>query len=515
MSVDWQNCFGGSLVEYTRDITSVNDNYLIIGMTQSNDGDITAHHGGADMWLIKTDNQGNLLWDICYGGSHGDGGVRIFPANANEYFLLGSAHSSDGDISDDPYPESTDYWIVKIDSAGTILWDRIVGGNILDQLWTGTPTSDGGIVAFGWSGSTDGDVSTNYGLYDMWLVKLNNDGDVLWDRSFGTSGFDWGQAIIETSDKGFLIGGASKIKDGGNLTCEPHSDETEAILVKLDSLGNIEWQQCYGGSRDESFTRLLELDDGYIITGYTASNDGDVSGWHPGANGDPHIDIWVVKVDFDGNLLWQKCLGGSYSESLGNIFQTDNGDFVIIGVTQSNDGDVSGNHSATNVNHDIWMVRLSNEGDISWQQCIGGLGDEIVWHGVIKKNDNRYVIAGQTDYGPSYDVGCDPHGDMWADFWVFEVYDTTVSITEVPQEISLQVYPNPAICKVTFSYTLPGNEPGLIEIRNLSGQVVAKLPLSKEEGEMVFDTRYLPAGIYFYTLKSNGTSATRKLVVTK
>lgn len=208
-------------------------------------------------------------------------------------------------------------------------------------------------------------------------------------------------------------------------------------------------------------------------------------------------------------------LGGSYSEGLGNILQTDNGDFIIIGVTQSNDGDVSGNHTVSPVDHDIWMVKLTDEGNILWQQCIGGIADEIVWHGVIKKNDHRYVIAGQTNYGPSFDVGCDPHGELWPDFWVFEVYDTTVNITEIPQEVSLQVYPNPASGKVTFNYTLPGNEPGLIEIRNISGQVVAKLPLSKEEGEMVFDTRYLPAGIYVYAFKTAYVATTGKLVVTR
>jgi len=437
MAIEWQQCFGGVSWEYCSDIVNLEDGYLILGSTNSTDGDISNNHGGLDLWLVKTNDQGLFLWEKCYGGSHGDGGVRIFPTENNSFYLLGDVYSSDGDISNDPYPESTDYWIVKIDNSGNILWDKIVGGNRLDQIWTGTATSDGGVVAFGWTGSTDGDVSTYYGYYDMWLIKLNSEGEVVWDQTLGNSYFDWGQAIIETGDKGFLVGGSSHFAEGGNLFCDSYHGGLDAALIKLDSLGNIEWQQCYGGSYDESFTAMLETEDGYILAAYTTSNDGDVSGWHPGYDhlGNPEADIWVVKTDIYGTLLWQQCLGGSDDDECQSIMQTNDGDFILFGVTQSNDGDVSGNHTVSEYSHDIWMVKLSSEGELLWQQCIGGAGDEIVNFGVIQKSDTRYVIAGQSDWA-SDDVECDIHhqsgGPWYPDFWVFELRDCAAEFPAVP-----------------------------------------------------------------------------------
>ena len=449
LNINWQACYGGSGSDDADDLLELNNGYFILGTADSDDGDISYNHGGDDVWLIKIDNIGNLVWEKTFGGSVGDGGHRIFNSTDNTYYLLAGAYSSDGDISNDPYPESTDYWIVKIDSSGNILWDRIIGGNILDQLWTGTLTDDGGVVALGWSGSEDGDVTEHFGAYDMWMVKLNSEGEKEWDFTIGTNDFDYGQAIIQTSDWGFLVGGASTIGEGGNLTCVPHSYKPEAILFKLDSLRNIEWQNCYGGSEDDGITGLLEIDDGYIFIGHTLSNDGDVSGHH-GITGETG-DIWVVKINFYGNIIWQKCLGGSRFEDGSKILRTEDSGFIIIGCTQSHDGDVIGNHTLSEYDHDIWVVKLSGEGDLLWQQCIGGIGNEIVDFGVIKKSDNNYVIAGQTDYGPSFDVECTPHAGNYPDFWVFEITDTSTNIiNNTTNEKVIKVYPNPAKDYVVF-----------------------------------------------------------------
>ena len=269
LQINWQQCFGGSKIDIAKDIVLSGNCFLTVGYTGSNDGDVIYNHGDNDVWLIKTDSIGTLIWEKTYGGSSGDGGCRIIQADNNSFYILGDATSSDGDISNDPYPGNNDYWILKIDSTGNILWEKILGGNWHDELWTGTTTNDGGIVAFGWTGSEDGDVSVYYGLYDMWMVKLNSDGEKEWDFSIGTSGFDIGQAIIQTSDGGYLVGGSSMVEEGGNLTCIPHSYKAEAILVKLDSARNIEWQQCYGGSGDEGITGLREIEDGYIFVAYT------------------------------------------------------------------------------------------------------------------------------------------------------------------------------------------------------------------------------------------------------
>ena len=500
LQIDWQACLGGSNSDYAMDILELDNGFLILGNTYSNDGDISLNHGVNDLWLVRIDSIGNILWEKCYGGSESDGSHRIIKTEENNFYILGGALSSNGDISNDPYPESTDFWIVKIDSLGSILWDRIFGGNILDYMWTGTPTTDGGVVALGWTGSQDGDVTVNYGAYDMWMVKVNSEGEKEWDFSIGTNDFDYGQAIIQTSDGGFLVGGTSTLTGGGNLDCENHG-EADGVLVKLDSLRNIEWQHCYGGSDYDGIYDILELDDGYLLSAFTASNDGDVSGYHGEA------DIWIVKIDFNGNIIWENCFGGYKGEVTYNLFKTIDEDFTFIGRTKSNDGDVSGNHSLSEYDNDIWIVKLSSEGELLSQQCIGGRGDERIDFGVVKTNDNNFVIAGQTNIGPSYDVECTPHTSVYyqPDIWVFEILDTTgVGQYEILQkQTEFLVYPNPAKDYVCFEYVLPENkEDVILSIKNMQGIETTHFILHDKKGIKVWDTRGVKQGVYFYSFKS-------------
>jgi hypothetical protein len=487
---------------------------MVVGYTFSVDGDISLNHGISDVWLLKLDNSGNFLWEKCYGGSDGDAGYRIFQTGDNSFFILSGSMSSDGDISYDPYPGTDDYWIMKIDSSDGIIWNKIVGGNGHDQLFTGTSTIDGGIVALGWTGSNDGDISEWYGGYDMWLIKLDGNGEINWDTSIGTSGFDYGQAVIQTSDGGYLVGGTSRIEAGGNLTCVPHSWMAEAILVKLDANGNIKWQQCYGGSEDEGITGLLEISDGYLFVAYTASNDGDVTGFHgtPGEND----DIWVVKTDHDGNIIWEKCFGGSYWEYAIRIFQSDDGGLVIVGNTQSHDGDVTGNHTISEHNHDIWIFKISGTGELEWQQCIGGIANETTQFGTVKKSDHDFVIAGIATYSPSFDVDCDFHytGVANSDYWIFEVEDTTVQLLKPPAlQVASDIHPNPA--DLSLNITLPDNfdlTGTRFEIMNITGQTAGSYTINSYGTEI--GTKHLPEGIYILKLfRKEMMLSTKKFIV--
>jgi len=425
MDITWQNCFGGSEHDYAMDIVETDNGYLVVGATNSNDGDISFNHGRGEGWLLSIDTLGNLLWERCYGGSDGEMFDKILSNNDSTYYILGRSGSSDGDISYDPYPNSGDFWILKIDEAGNIIWDRIVGTTHYDHIFTGITTNDGGVIAIGWAGINDGDKSVWYGYYDMWMIKLNSEGEVEWDFTLGGSDFDFPHAIIQTSDEGYLVGGTAIVEPGGNLECNMH-DQADAVLVKLDSARNIEWQHCYGGSDYDGATELIELSDGYMFSGYVQSNDGDISGWH-GAH-----DIWVVKIDFYGNIIWQKCLGGSNDEFVSKIFQTSDDGYLVFGNTSSNNGDVSGNHSITNEDNDIWAVKLNSAGEIQWQQCIGGTRNEILNFGVIQKADDHYIIAGRTDHATN-DVQCALHG-FNEDFWVFEIKDCTQYMPQTPNQ---------------------------------------------------------------------------------
>lgn len=515
LAITWQNCFGGSQEDRPGDLIQVEkENYMIIGYTTSSDGDVSFNHGGNDVWLLKLDINGALLNEKTFGGSDGDIGQRILKNDNNHYFLLNESWSSDFDITLDPYPQSGDYWIVKIDSSYNIIWDKIYGGTWFDGMYTGVVADNSDILVQGYTGSPDGDVSVYFGQYDIWQIKLNNSGELLSDFTIGSLGFDYGYAIINTSDNGYLVGGYTRVENGGgNIDCIPYSWYGEALLVKLDSNNNIEWQQCYGGSGNESMKELLEVDGGYIMIASANSNNGDLAG--TGYHGDN--DIWVIKTDFHGNILWSKCYGGTDFDSGYKIFPQSDGGYIVFGNTESNNGDVSGNHSISSHDADIWVFKIDANGNLKWQQCYGGIGDERIEYGVLKSGDSSFIVAGMSDYAPSYDVTCTSYSYGIYDYWIFKLSDSSVSINEINNHTSesiISIYPNPATELATFDYTLPeSSTSGTIFITDISGRMMAKIPITSNQGQKIWDSRAVSPGIYYYTIIAERAVQSGKIII--
>jgi len=422
----WQNCFGGSMGEEAEDVCFYNNNYYIIGTTESNDGDVSFFHGGYDdIWLIKTDLSGNLIWEKTYGGSGNEEGIRVIPTLDGNLYILSTIWPSDGDVSNN-LSSTLAIWVVKIDPDGKILWERALGGSGAEYCRGGTLTSDGGVVVCGYTSSSDGDVSVNYGFYDMWVFKLNSQGELIWETVIGNEDFDYSFSVIETSDKGVLLSGSSYLYQGGNLSCIDHGTKADGVLAKLDSLGNLEWTQCYGGSGYDCVNLSMETIDGYIFAGILDSDDGQV----PGVHGED--DIWVVKTDLLGNIIWEKNVGGSLLEHPRIMYSEKSGDIVIFGITESKDGDVTGKHG-TYKTKDIWVFKLSSDGSFLSQQCIGGLGSDYVGHNGVKLTDGHYIMVGTVYSEKSFDVQCDnpviaPSDNIWA----FELKDCSYYKTSRP-----------------------------------------------------------------------------------
>ena len=216
-----------------------------------------------------------------------------------------------------------------------IEWQKSLGGSMGDFAYSVEPTADGGFIVAGNSQSNDGDVAGNHGQTDVWVVKLYADGQVSWKKSFGGSSFDGANSIKQTTDGGFIIAGYTASNDddvSGN-----HGGRDFWVL-KLDSFGNVAWQNALGGNSTEVAYAIEQTSEGgYIVMGYTVSQAGDVIGNHG------ETDIWVVKLNESGNISWQKCLGGSSNEQGYDIKQTTDGGYIIAGSSQSNDGDLESN----------------------------------------------------------------------------------------------------------------------------------------------------------------------------
>ena len=288
--------------------------------------------------------------------------------------------------------------------APEIEWERSYGGSGSDWPRAIQQTADGGYIVVGSSDSQDGDVTLNRGQSDFWVIKLNSDGDIVWQKSLGGSGIDIAFAVQQTTDSGYIVAGASWSSDGD---VSQNRGGADAWVVKLDSNGEIEWQKIYGGSRDDMLLDIRQTTDGgFIFTGYTYSNDGDVSGNHGDA------DCWVVKLDPRGAIEWQRVLGGSRHDEGNGIRQTKDGGYIVAGSTTSTDGDVLKNNGG----QDFWIIKLDVAGNIVWQKTYGGSRNEIGPF-IEQTTDEGYIVAGR-----SFSNDGDVSGNRGSfDYWVIKL----------------------------------------------------------------------------------------------
>ncbi|MDR2457284.1 MAG: hypothetical protein LBD41_02235 [Clostridiales Family XIII bacterium] len=398
-SIEWQKSFGGSDYDYASSIQiTLEGGYIIAGRSSSNDGDVTENHGKFDYWIVNLDAQGTLKWQKSFGGSGFDSVHSIQITSDGGYIIAGRKEFTESDI---PLNHGKgDYWIIKLDSQGNLLWQKFLGGSDYDEANCIQITSDGGYIIAGYSSSSDGDVKVNRGGYDYWIVKLDSQGNLQWAKSFGGSKNEVPFSCQQTSDGDYIIAGYSYSNDGDVV--ENHG-KGDFWIVKLDSQGTIKWQKSLGGSElDEATSIQITLDGGFIVAGSTYSIDGDVTENHGGS------DIWIVKLDSEGTLQWQKSFGGSGNESTRSIHQISDGGYIFVGSSKSNDGDVTGNHG----DEDYWLVKLNSQGTLLWQNSLGGSKKDVPFS-TQQTSDGGYIIAGYSFSTDGDVTGNHGHSDYW------------------------------------------------------------------------------------------------------
>ena len=332
----WQKCFGGSNWEYGNSFDiSTEGGFIIGGSTSSNDGDITELIGSVDFWIIKTDIVGNIEWQKCFGGTSADRLFEIKQTFDGGYIATGQTYSNDVNVSGNH--GGIDAWVVKISSDGEIEWQNSLGGSN-DDWGNDISLANDGYYILCYTGSNDGDVSGNHGNEDYWIVKLDLAGSIMWQKCLGGSGLDQGNSILTTTDGGCIAIGRTYSNDGD---VSNNTGESDYWLVKLDSLGNLEWEKCYGYDLidywDHGHSIYKTSDEGFIIAGYSVTvipNGTCYDDW----------DIWILKISSAGDLEWEKCLGGLDKDYAYSIIEDSFGNIYVGGNTRSNEGDVSGNH---------------------------------------------------------------------------------------------------------------------------------------------------------------------------
>ncbi|GGI56126.1 hypothetical protein [Winogradskyella haliclonae] len=352
-TLEWQKTYGGSQDDRGQEIIQTQDGgYAIIGTSESNDFDVTENNGSQDFWIAKLDTTGNISWQKSFGFQGDDMGVSVIQTSDMGYLLTGvlDVTSSNGQGNTN---RSTarhaggDYWAIKLDASGNLQWSRYFGGNFTDTPVGAVEVNDGGFIIAGGSDSEDTDISANKGTYDFWVVRVNANGDLVWEKSFGGTETDEARAMIKTNDGNIVIAGETRSND---LDITSNNGAADFWLIKISTDGNLIWQKTLGGSgfdvaRDINTTQ----DNGFVLSGSSRSSDGDVSE-NKGQN-----DAWAVKVDANGSLVWETSFGGSNIDFAYGIAELNDQSIVVVGDTSSNDGDIEENKGFT----DLLLLKIN------------------------------------------------------------------------------------------------------------------------------------------------------------
>ena len=509
-NIEWQKNYGGSDYDAVQSISPTSDNgYFITGYSFSDDGDISGHHGTtdyADFWILKTDTAGNIQWKKILGGTNSDFPYSSQQTNDGGYILTGNSYSNDGDITGS-YGDS-DYWVVKLDNTGSIVWQKSFGGSDDDQASSINQTADGGYLIRGETESIDGDITQNNGLYDYWLVKIDSQGEMEWQKTYGGTGDETTRSVQQTIDGGYILVGYSNSNDGDITDHNGSPDSTDFWVTKLNGLGEIQWKKSLGGTSTDLTSYVQEIvSEGYIVAGHSRSVDGDVTG----NNG--NYDFWIVKLDFDGNSIWQKSYGGSANDEFRSMQQTVDGGFVIAVYSLSNDGDVAGNHGGA----DYWIVKLNNLGIIEWQKSLGGTNTDAI-SSIQETYDGGYIVSGNS-FSVDGDITVN-HGNN--DFWVVKLCNASrsCSSTGIDSEDgkgnSISIFPNPTNGR--FSVELKWNEITCVrlELTNILGDIVYSY--SEQITAPVVTKNFnlqLTQGMYYFTVISGINEQSERRIVQK
>jgi hypothetical protein len=402
--LDWQKGYGGSDEDYPYSLAATSDGgFLVAGAILSSDGDVTGHHGAYDFWVVKVKADRTIAWQKSYGGSLNDRAYSIAALADGGCVVAGYSSSTNGDVHNNH--GGNDFWIVRLNAGGDTLWTKSCGGAGAEEARSILPVSDGFLVLGYTTSNSSGDVGSTRGSNDLWLVKLDANGNLTSTRSMGGSAVDMGYSIAASADGGYLIAGRTL---SNNFDISGNHGDYDYWVVKLNAAGNVLFNKTLGGSStDGAHSIIATSDGGAVVGGYTSSTDGDITGHHG------ITDYWIVKLDATGGIIWQKALGGVYNDRCMAMAAAPDGGCIATGYSLSMDGDVTGNHG----DYDCWVVRLDGSGKLIWQKSLGGTSQD--YGQAIIPVSNGFIIAGYA-YSTDGDAS-NHHGGT--DFWVFKLWD--------------------------------------------------------------------------------------------
>ncbi|MDP5081102.1 MAG: hypothetical protein NWP87_00490 [Winogradskyella sp.] len=403
-----------------------------------------------------------------YGGSKNDSGQSVIATQDGGYAVLGYTQSNDGDIQD-KQDESFDFWLLKFDLEDELEWQKTYGGSADERGNDIIQTQDGGYAIIGFSFSSDGDVTDNAGLQDYWFTKLDATGNISWQKSFGYQGADSGISVIQTFDQGYLISGILDVtaSDGEGNTSRNSNRHAggDYWVLKLNPSGDIEWSKYFGGNFTDTPEAIIQTEDnGFIIAGRSDSDDTDIS------SNIGSYDFWILRISATGHLIWEKSFGGDQIDEARTIVSAGDGNYIIAGDTRSNNNDIASNIGGA----DLWLIKISPNGNLLWEKTIGGTNFDVA-RAIVKTQDNGFILAGSSrsnDVDVSENKG---QNDAWAlkvDSNGNLQWETTIGGSNIDFGYSIAELNNGSIILVGDSTSSDGD---IIENKGFSDLLIVKI----------------------------------------
>ncbi|QRR01396.1 T9SS type A sorting domain-containing protein [Dyadobacter sandarakinus] len=491
--------------------------------------------GTSSFWVVKVTSNGSIAWDRTLGGNNESQLTTLTQTLDGGYLLGGRSTSNTASDKSENSKGLNDYWIVKLDAAGNLEWDRTIGSEGEDLLASLIQTTDGSYVLAGSSSSAaGGNKSENTrGQLDYWVVKLNAAGQVIWDKTLGSGANDEARSIVATSDGGYLVGGTSNSGIGSEKT-ESNRGLRDFWIVKLSESGSVQWDKTLGGAGNDDLYSLYANADGNYVAGGSSNS---VSGGDKTENSRGGYDFWVVKVNPDGSKVWDKTIGGNEADAIFSLQETSDQGYVLGGTSYSGaGGDKSSGYKGFS---SYWIVKLAPENPLpvtlkSFSALKEGETALLAWETTLETNSDHFEIQHSLD-GKDWTVLTSIHAQGESsglnsyhyahtapvsgsdNLYRLKMVDADGSFAyskiqhvEFEEGFTVSVYPNPAAETIHLKVADWSKVKGL-QIFNSQGKTFYS---SENKPSQDISTRSLKPGLYFIKITfTDSTESTRKVVI--
>ncbi|UPT71084.1 MAG: T9SS type A sorting domain-containing protein [Flavobacterium sp. JAD_PAG50586_2] len=509
----WEKSYGGKHAEYLFDAIPTPDyGFILAGssLSKKTGTKIDDNRGDLDYWVWKMDEKGELDWQRTFGGNDQDLLYAVILTNDGGFLLAGTSKSDAVLDKKDNNRGNSDFWIIKLNAKGGEEWQKTIGGNGQDEISAVIRSKDGGFIIAGSSSSEiSGEKNTKgYGGMDYWVLKIDKKGEIVWQNSFGGIYNDELKGICLAKGNGYILAGSSNSPEGGTKT-QKNLGLSDYWIIKIDEKGQEKWQQVIGGSGDDQLSTVLLSGDGnYILAGN--SNSG--SGKDKRSSNMEGTDFWVFKMESDTKeILWQETYNIGKVDVLTSIVENDDKSLLLGGYAQgeivkSKAESKKLNNSVSDVKMkngtDDYIVIKTNEiGEELWRKDIGSDGQDILKK-VIETRDGGYLMAGTSKTINSSSGGIKATGDKSSgvgsnDFWIVKLKDKQ---KPKPERKPIEAIPNPA---TNYTNIIVGYDftKGTATVVDLAGRVLQSFSIS--ERTVPIDLQGLPVGIYVVNIKTD------------